>query len=118
VDVGADSFDGIGSFDAVTNPTGRKGAIKSPKEADWRKFETDEGFRLDHSPALADYLANQYRRFAGRDEVLQWDEFWRLISDLNLGLDDFAIAQLRQQVLSCASHGGVGRPLLPLTCLW
>jgi len=34
---------------------------------------------------LADYFANQFRRFAGADEVLQWDEFWRLQKDLDLG---------------------------------
>ena len=43
-------------------------------------------------------LANQYRRFAGSDELLQWDEFWRFMHDLDLGLTDDEIASMRQEV--------------------
>jgi hypothetical protein len=36
--------------------------------------------------------------FVVTHQVLEWDEFWRFMHDLELGLDDQQIATLRQKV--------------------
>jgi len=95
---------GGGELSIATEPekANRRGSvIKSPHSVNWSNFVNDEGFRMESCPELADYFANQFRRFAGADEVLQWDEFWRLLKDLDLGLSDPEILQLRQRVSEC-----------------
>jgi hypothetical protein len=42
-------------------------------------------------------LVNEFHRFCGTDEVLEWDEFWRFMKDLELGVSDLEIAQMRQK---------------------
>jgi hypothetical protein len=42
-------------------------------------------------------LVNEFHRFCGKDEVLEWDEFWRFMKDLNLGITDLEIGQMRQK---------------------
>eukprot|EP00615_Pteridomonas_danica_P005062 CAMPEP_0114360686 /NCGR_PEP_ID=MMETSP0101-20121206/24050_1 /TAXON_ID=38822 ORGANISM="Pteridomonas danica, Strain PT" /NCGR_SAMPLE_ID=MMETSP0101 /ASSEMBLY_ACC=CAM_ASM_000211 /LENGTH=242 /DNA_ID=CAMNT_0001505047 /DNA_START=38 /DNA_END=767 /DNA_ORIENTATION=+ len=54
-------------------------------------------FDLNESPSLYEYLLHQFYRFCGTDQVLEWDEFWRLIMDLDLGLTNKDIAELRQK---------------------
>lgn len=48
---------------------------------------------------------NEFHRFCGKDEVLEWDEFWRFMKDLDLGINDLEIGQLRQK--ADMNHDGV-----------
>ena len=76
----------------------RQVSVKSfGKELDFSKYTRgNENFRLDQAPQLLEFLTNEYWRFCGTDQVLSWDEFWRLMKELDLGLSDVEIAELRQ----------------------
>ena len=56
----------------------------------------------------------------GSAQVLEWDEFWRFMHDLELGLDDAAIATLRQQADvnndGSAALNGLSVLAAPLRC--
>ena len=67
------------------------------KELDFSKYTRgNENFRFDQAPQLLDFLTNEYWRFCGQDQVLSWEEFWRLMKELDLGLSDIEIGELRQ----------------------
>lgn len=75
-------------------------ALKSPTRIDFSRFDIAGDvahFKLDQCPQLRDYIANEYSRFAGEDQVLQWDEFWRFMKEININLSDADIGVLRQQ---------------------
>ena len=67
------------------------------KELDFSKYDRgNENFSLTQAPQLHEFLINEYWRFCGKDQVLSWDEFWRLMKELDLGLSDIQIAEMRQ----------------------
>jgi len=74
-------------------------SIKSPTNVDFSRFDRDgnKDFKLANAPSLYDYIVNEFHRFCGQDEVLDWQEFWRFLHGLDLGLTDFEIGQLRQK---------------------
>ena len=81
----------------------RKHLAASSSMDDFAKFERGHSsFRIENAPQLFDYLANEYYRFGGKDELLSWDEFWRFMKELDLGLSDVEIATLRQEADSNA----------------
>jgi len=88
----------------VKSPNG----CKSPySRADVAKFDNNHAasFNVEDCPQIRDYLINEFSRFAGADQVLEWDEFWRFMQNLELRLSDQEIATLRQK--ADINHDGV-----------
>jgi len=79
--------------------TGEQSWIKAPesKDIDFSRFENDAAgrFKLSLSPALQNYIVNEFHKICGKDQVLEWDEFWRFMRNLDLGLSDHDIGALR-----------------------
>jgi Ca2+-binding EF-hand superfamily protein len=64
--------------------------VKESKDIDFSRFENDaaQSFKLSSSPSLQSFVINEFHKVSGKDKVLEWEEFWRFMHNLDIGLTD------------------------------